>query len=564
MAQNYSTVKKKFSILSPLLSLRAQRSMGFGNQTLAILLSVLLLTFIWWPLYAVLKTTVLVDGVFSLQHYRDAAEFLKTPLMNSLVLALTVASVGTFVGFILAYLIWYYPFKLKGVFKTLGSLSMISPPFMLALSLIMLLGKQGLITQKILIPYFNFTPTIYGFSGLFFVETLSYFPTAFLLLTAAFDNIDGVLIEASRSQGATTRQTFFKVLLPLVMPTSMTAFLLIFIESLADFGNPLILAGNFKVLAVESYLKITGEFDTASGAILALALLLPSLLAFALQRYIAQNRSFATKTGKPSQSHMKSKTPLSAYVTVLFLLTPTVLMFSSVIFGAFVHTWGAQNTFTTAHFSTAFQEARFAFTDSMIISVFATFVSVLAGFICAYLLIRTKILGKTFIEASSLLTFAVPGTVIGIGYILAFNDKPLLLTGSLWIILAVLVFRNLPISLQAISNNIRQIDPQIEESAQSLGAPQNKILRSIVLPLTAPSIFSGLAYSFVRSITAISAVIFVVSGSWNLITVNILGFVESSQLSKASAMCLMLVAVALLTLSLMKLITFGDRHDRTA
>ncbi|MCC6277997.1 MAG: iron ABC transporter permease [Oligoflexia bacterium] len=518
------------------------------SQLITFGLLLLLAIFVWWPIGSILKSTITTEAGFGFDHYRFALQSnsLWSPFKNSLYLGVTVGVLATLVGFILAYFTSFY--RLPGAFliRGLTYLSMVSPPFMLAIALIMLFGKQGILTQSFLLPLFNWAPEIYGFYGLVLIETLAYFCTSYLLLSSTFSSIDPILLEASYSQGASRMKTFWKVIFPLSLPSLFTSFLLIFIESLADFGNPLILSGNFKVLSVESYLKITGEYDTAGGSVLALALLLPCLLAYVIQKWVVSKKSFVTLTGKPSPSprpQLKGLALVMASGLVVFTCLPILSLYSTVLFGAFVKTWGAGHEFTLLHIVNSLRETREAFLDSFLISGISAPISLVLGFIAALILLRSKASGKQLIEASSLLTFAVPGTVIGIGYILAFNDHPLLLTGTLWIIVALLAFRNLPLALQSVKNNLLQIDPSMEEGARSLGAGPTRVFAQIVTPLVAPGLISGFSYAFVKSITAISAIIFVVSGSWNLITVNILGFVETSHLSKASAICVVLMTL---------------------
>jgi iron(III) transport system permease protein len=443
------------------------------------------------------------------------------------------------------------------VFRFIATFPIISPPFIVALAAIMLFGENGTLRREILNPLFGtgVIPSVYGFWGLLVVEVITYFPTAFLVLFGVFAAIDPVLEEAAHNQGANKYQTFRDVIFPLSLPGIFSSLLLIFIESLADFGNPLILSGDFKVLSVEAYLKITGEFDTAGGAALAMLLLVPSLAAFFIQRYYLEKKSFVTLSGKPSSSRRHETsffTRAALFASCAIPASIVILFYSSVIFGSFVQTWGVDNTLTFKHYVSAFHDAFDALKDTLVLAAIATPATGIIGMIIAYLVVRKKFIGRTFIEVSSMLTFAVPGTVVGIGYILAFNDRPIMLTGSALIIILLFVFRNAPVGIQSGMTAIRQLDRSIEEASANLGAGMLTTFRRIVLPLVAPAFFSGLAYSFVRSMTAVSAVIFVVSGTWNLATVSILGFVENSYLSKASAMCMILVAIVSVALGFMQ------------
>jgi iron(III) transport system permease protein len=515
--------------------------------------------FVLWPIALVLKSSILLDGQWSFHRYLEILSHSQfaAPLWNSLRLGAVVAVAGTFIGYIFAYVLVMTSVPLKKFFRFVATFPIISPPFIVALAAIMLFGVNGVLRREYLEPWFGAQniPAVYGFWGLFAVETITYFPTAFLVLFGVFSAIDPVLEEAAQNQGAGKYQIFRDVTFPLSLPGIFSSILLIFIESLADFGNPLILSGDFKVLSVEAYLKITGEYDTAGGAALAVLLLIPCLIAFFIQRHYIEKKSFVTLSGKPSSSRRPTSSWVVRAALFAVCLIPTafvLLFYSSVVFGSFVQTWGADHTLTISHYTNAIVDAWDSLVDSLMLASIATPITGLIGMMIAYLVVRRKFFGRTFMEVTSMLTFAVPGTVVGIGYILAFNDKPLILTGTAMIIVILFIFRNAPVGIQSGMTAIRQLDRSIEEASANLGASVLTTFRKIVLPLIAPAFFSGLSYSFVRSMTAISAVIFVVSGTWNLATVSILGFVENSSLSKASAMCMILVAIVSVVLGLMQ------------
>jgi len=529
----------------------------------AVVIAIFLSIFVILPLLIVFKASFFHDGILSLEHYRklfEDSQYLR-PLWNSLSLGAAVAVAGTFLGYVFAYCLTLTAMPGKRFFRFTATFPMISPPFMIAIAVIMLLGRNGVITRE-LIDLGN----IYGFWGLFLVETLSYFPTAFLVLIAVFQSIDPVLEEAAQNQGATPLRAFRDVIVPLSMPGVLSSLLLIFIESLADFGNPLILSGDFKVLCVEAYLKITGEYDTAAGAVLSILLLLPSLIAFFIQKFYVDRKSFATLTGKPSSSRRKADSkwgPWAAFAACLVIALPIALFYGAVIYGSFVKTWGADASFTLDHYTETLRGSWGTLSDSLLLAAISTPITGILGMIIAYLLVRKSFPGRSLMEVVSMLTFAVPGTVVGIGYILAFNDPPIQLTGTAAIVIILFIFRNAPVGIRAGMTAIRQIDRSIEEGSANLGAGSMTTFRRIVLPLIAPAFFSGLAYSFVRCMTAISAVIFVVSGRWNLVTVSILGYVENSALSRASAMCMVLVIIVAFVLGALNLWVGRTRQGET-
>ena len=521
--------------------------------TIAVIAASLFL-FVIYPLFKVFQMSVVEDGRLSLHVYTDllGKPFERRPVWNSLILGALVAVAGTAVGYLFAFAIARADVPWKGFFRIIATFPIISPPFVLSLASILLLGRQGFITRTVFQGQWD--PHIYGLRGLVLVETIAFFPTAFLIMLGVLQAIDPALEESSLNLGANRWQVFRTVTLPLSIPGLASSLLVVFVESLADFGNPIILSGNFHVLSVQAYLHITGMVDFAGGAALAVILLLPTLAAFLLQKYWVGRKSYVTVTGKPSPARLSAE-PMTRRLLFILCLAVTgviLLLYGTVVFGSFVTLWGANYTFTLKHYLSVFQIGGRYLRDSLILAGAATPITGILGMIIAFLVVRKQFVGKGLMDLTSMLTFAVPGTVVGIGYILAFNERPLLLTGTGAIIVLLFIFRNVPVGIRAGVAALQQVDKSIEEAATNLGAGSARTFATITLPLITPAFFSGLAYSFVRSMTAISAVIFVVSGRWNLITVAILGLVENADLSQAAAFSLVLIAIVLLVLGLIQ------------
>ncbi|HSJ23487.1 MAG TPA: iron ABC transporter permease [Longimicrobiales bacterium] len=527
----------------------------------------LLLLFVALPLLRVLMASVVQDGGWTLETWRTmlTRHGALVPLWNSLRLAATVAVTGTVAGFAAAYTITMVAVPGRRAFRFVAMLPMLAPPFMIALAAIMLLGRNGVITRSVLEPLFGTGVEIYGFGGLVLVQTLTFFPLSMLLLLGTLAGMDPSLEEAAQAQGATPYRVFRDIVLPLAVPGLLSSMLLMFIESLADFGNPLILGGDFRVLSVAAFLRITGEFDTAGGAVLAILLLVPALTAFFVQRFYVQRTTFATVTGRPSalrRLHTGPGARTFAALSFVLLGSAVCLFYGAVLYGSFVQVWGVPGELTFGNYAGALRQAGGALTDSVVLAAIATPVTGIIGMGAAWVLTRRRFTGQGLLATLAMLTFAVPGTVVGIGYVLAFNSPPLQLTGTAAIIVLLFVFRSIPVSLEAGRNGIAQVDPAIEESSASLGATPLVTWRRVALPLAAPAVFAGLAHAFVRSITAVSAVIFVVSGQWNLVTVSILGFVENADLARAAALCVILVTIVSAVLAAMQFAT--SRMDARA
>lgn len=470
--------------------------------------------------------------------------YMRQGFLNSLLMGGLTAVFGSLVGYLFAYTVNRTDIPLKGVFRLIAVLPIVFPPFVGALSIIMLFGFNGLITAG-LFGVRNFP--VYGLWGLMMAQVVCFFPVAFITLDGVLSTISPTLEDAALNLGANRWQAFRKVVLPLSVPGLASTLLVLFIESLADFGNPLILAGSrFPVLSVQAYLQITGMFDTRGGAALAVWLLFPSALAFIVQKYWVGRRKYVTVTGKPTTSVLKSvNQPVKWF---LFLLCSTIALFIVVIYGtifwgAFVQAWGMNNTPTLENFRYVFDIGMEAIKDTLVVAFSSTPLSALLGMIMAFLLVRKVFPGRKLMEFISMLSFAVPGTVIGIGYILAFNTPPLLLTGTLAILVLNFVFRYMPVGIQAGVALLSQVDAGIEEAAYTLGASNRQVFLHVTLPLIVPAFFSALVFAFVRAMTAVSAAIFLVSARWNLMTVQILSQSDSGRLSEACAFSVVLIAI---------------------
>ncbi|MDI3516510.1 MAG: iron(III) transport system permease protein [Thermotogota bacterium] len=528
-------------------------------MAMIILVVVLLIVFVIYPITMVFLKSLQPTGEgFDLKVYKDlfTKKYFRVPFFNSLKLGVSVASVGVLVGYIFAYAITRVNIPGKTFFRTAASFPIISPPFVIALAAILLFGRNGLITHRLLNDRLRFD--IYGFWGLLIVETLAYFPTAFMTMEGILQSIDPALEEASLSLKASKWKTFWKVTFPLSMPGILASWLLVFSQSMADFGNPLILSGNYHVLSVAAYLEITGSYRIPYGSGLAILLLIPTLIAFFVQRYWLSRKSYVTVTGKPSA--MRILEP-AKWVKVLFTLISAFmvgvifLFYGTVFYGSFTKLWGVNHTFTLDNYRYVFDIGSEYLKDTLFLAAIATPLSGFLGMLTAYLVARKEFPGRRVIEAMSLLTFAVPGTVVGIGYLLAFNQKPLMLTGTALIIILVFVFRHLPVGVQNGVAALYQIDPAIEEASLDLGASSYRTFWKITMPLMMPALFTALFYTFVKSMTAISAVIFVVSGKWQLITVAILGSVENSDLAQAAAYSYVLIGFVVAAMFLLRWVT---------
>ena len=514
-----------------------------------------LIVFILYPLFRVIAMSVFQDGRFSLSVLGEvfASWYLRRAFLNSVMMGALTAVFGAIIGFLFAFSVSRTDIPLKKFLHIMAIIPIISPPFIGALSIIMLFGNNGLITWSLL-KINNFQ--IYGFRGLLIAQVVTFFPVAYITLRGVLESISPTLEDAALDLGGSRWKVFRRVTLPLAIPGIASAMLVLFVETLADFGNPLILAGSqFPILSVQAYLQITGMYDLPKGSALALILLVPSVSVYFLQKYWVSRKQYVTVTGKPTQSSPKIVSPAVKWLlfaSCLLVAAFILLIYATILWGAFARVWGSDNSLTLQHFRYVFGVGFKAVKDTLIVAGLSTPLAGVLGMIIAFLVVRKTFPGKRFMELSSMLSFAVPGTVIGIGYVLAFNSRPLLLTGTLLILLLNFIFRYIPVGIQSGVAILRQVDASIEEAAIDLGADANRTFRKVTLPLMVPAFFSGLIYSFVRAMTAISAAIFLVSSSWHLMTVQIMSQVESGRLGAAAAFSVILVGIILAAIILIR------------
>jgi iron(III) transport system permease protein len=530
-----------------------------------VLVWVLLALFVVYPLFMVgLKSFEPKPGVFGLSVYRTifSKRYFLVPIFNTLKLGVTVACFGVLIGYVFAYSVAKANVPAKDFFRTIATFPIVSPPFVVALAAILLFGRNGLFTRKLFGGTMPFE--IYGFWGLVIVETLAYFPTAFLTLEGTLLSIGSDLEEASQSLGCSKWKTFWRVTFPLSLPGVLSAWLLVFSQSMADFGNPLVLGGKFHVLSVSAYLEITGSYRLPHGSALAIILLIPTLIAFFVQRYWLSRKSFVTVTGKSFLSKAMELPKLAKVILtiVCLILTASIMLFyGTVLFGSFTKLWGVNHSLTFDNYKYVFNFSWEYLKDTLVLASIATPICGVLGIMIAYLVARKEFFGRRLMEAFSLLPFAVPGTVVGIGYLLAFNQEPLILTGTALIIILVFVFRELPVGVQNGVAALYQIDKSIEEASMDLGCNSYRTFWKVTLPLLMPAFFTALFNAFVRSMTAISAVIFVVSAKWNLITVRILGAVSNGDLAQAAALSCTLIGIIVVVMFLMRFVTVNISYQ---
>jgi iron(III) transport system permease protein len=488
---------------------------------------------------------------------------------NSLTLAVATGLLTTLLGLAFALLANRTGFRAKRLLNLLTVLPVITPPFVIGLGIILLFGRSGLATGA-LSDMFGIRPGrwIYGFDGLLLVQVLAFTPIAYLVLSGVVQGVSPSMEEAAQTLRADRWRTFRTVTWPLMRPGLANAFLIGFVESLADFGNPLVLGGNFDVLSTDIFFAVVGsQNDPGRAAALSIVLLTLTFGAFVLQRRWLGRRSYTTMSGK-GDSGLSARLPDNVrrlvYVTTIPWMVFTFFLYGLILAGGFVQSLGINNTPTLQHYVTAFGietseyglvwtgRAWPSFFTTMALAALAAPLTAAIGLLTAYLLNRQRFTGQSAFEFMTMLSFAIPGTVIGVSYILAFNVPPIQMTGTGIILIICFVFRNMPVSIRAGIATMSQIDKSLDECSLTLRHGSFATVRRVILPLLRPAIVASLVYSFVRAITSVSAVIFLVSGKYNLATSYIVGRVEVSDFGVAIAYSSVLIVFMMLTILLIQ------------
>ena len=530
-----------------------------------VVLLVFLILFIVYPLFVLLIDSVFSEGRFSLDVFKRVLSMdrFRKAFVNTVELGLITGVLSSAIGLLFAYVDVYVKLKYKWIeklFNIVSLLPVVSPPFVLSLSTIMLFGRSGIISRYV---FHIYDSNVYGLKGIVVVQTLTFFPVCYLMLKGLLKNIDPSIEEAARDIGASRLKGFLTITLPLMLPGIGNAFLVTFIESVADFANPMLIGGDFDTLATTIYLQVTGSYDSTGAAAMSVILLSLTLILFFIQKYYLEKKTTATLTGKASRVRMpitdKSVTvPLTVFCTVVAAFV--VLMYVMIPFGALFKLWGRDYSLSLKWFDYLFKYSGFkAFKDSFVLSIIAAPITALMSMVIAYLVVKKKFKSKAFIEFTSMLAMAVPGTVLGIGFIRGYANGIFQtgvlkgIYGSAAILIIVFIVRSLPVGTRSGISALRQIDKSIEESAYDLGAGSGKVFTSITLPLIKDSFFSGLVTAFVRSITAISAIILLVTPQFLLITCQINEFAEKGYYGVACAYATILIAIVYAAVLIMNL-----------
>ncbi len=494
---------------------------------------------------------------------------------NTLALGLSCATACTGLGLAFALIASRTGFRYKKILRVLSVLPIITPPFVIGLGLILIFGRSGLINQCVeWITGAQLGRWIYGMQGVLLAQVFAFTPIAFLVLIGVVDGVSPSMEEAAQTLRANRWHVFSDISLPLMLPGLANAFLISFIESIADFGNPILLGGNFGVLSTEIFFSVVGaQLDQGRAATLGILLLLFALAAFFAQRRLLGRKVYTSLAGK-GDSGLPTQLPDNLRRLCYGIAIPwaalTLVIYAMAFIGGFVETWGRDYTPTLKHYAKAFAiewtangvlwagAAWNSFWTTIKLAALAAPLTAALGILSAYLLTRQKFAGQTAFEFGTMLSFAIPGTVIGVAYILAFNVPPIEVTGTGIVLIVCFIFRNMPVGVRAGMAAMSQIDRSLDEASTTLGARGFTTLRRVILPLLKPAIVAALIYSFVRAVTTVSAVIFLVSAEYEMATTYIINRVINGDYGVAIAYSSVLIVLMLAAIWLIQRLV-GER-----
>ena len=527
------------------------------TNILAAFLFLLLAFFLLYPIIAVLLKSLRGPSGFTLEYFQ--AFFSKSYYFQSLYNTLLLGAINTVtclvIGFCLAYMTTRGPWILRKPLKIITLIPLIAPPYLFALSLIILLGRNGLVTRM-----FDLHWQLYGFSGVVISQTLAFIPLAYMMIENTLMSLNPNLEESASDMGASETTILRTITIPLLAPGLLKAALLIFVMTIAEFGNAAILGGRTPFLAPDTYTVITGESDFNMGSVLSVVLIAPCILIFFIHTYMLEGKKFTTIGGKPVASEPRKISPL---IKVPFIIISAgaagaiLACFGVVLVASFYKILGVTHNAVLSNYLD-FTSNR-AIYNSIRVSFVAAVIGAIIGVLLAYVIVRGKFFGRTFIEMISLSGFALPGTVLGIGYLLAFSAPPLQLTGGIMILALNCVFRFLAVGVEAGISKLHQIHIEIEEASADLGASFLTTFYKVVLPIMFPAFIAGFIYTFMTAIVSLSAVVFLVSPGFDLASVKIFDAAIYGEIGIASATTMKLVLIVMICVLILNFISKKTR-----
>lgn len=524
--------------------------------------------FLIFPMGNLLKQAVIDKdtGAFTLSYF---VRFFSKPyyfntLVNSFKVTTAVTILTLIVGTPLAYIFARYEIKGKGLLRILIILSSMSAPFVGAYSWILLLGRNGVITNMFKNTLGIVLPDIYGFSGILIVLTLQLYPLIFLYVSGALKNVDNSLLEASENLGTAGIKRFFKVLIPIIAPTLFAGSLLVFMRALADFGTPMLIGEGYRTFPVTIFNEFISEMggdDGFAAAISVIAILITTII-FLAQQYISNRKTFSMNAmnriyPKKADGLKNILIHVFSYLLIGFSILPQVY----VSYTSFKNVEGLTFApgYSLNNYVTAFTKVGSAIQNTIIIPAISLVIVVFLSVLLAYISVRRSGVVAKILDTVSMIPYIIPGSVIGITLLIAFNKPPLILSGTLAIMVIGLVIRRMPYTIRSTAAILQQIPMSIEEAALSLGSSKAKAFYKVTMPMMAPGIISGAILSWITMISELSTAILLYTARTRTLTVEIYTQIIRGNYGVAAALATILTVLT--TISLLIFNHFSKDQD---
>lgn len=544
---------------------KPSRQAGGASQDAPLILFALLavgvLIFVLWPTVAILKESLYPDGHFSLMYYQDLIEKNRRLIGNSLFLGFWTTLFAVFMGLCCALYVTYTNYRGKKTVLAVLMMTLISPPFMSSLSYIMLFGRRGLISWKLLGLHWN----PYGPHGIILMESIGLASIAAFLIMAVLKGTDRDLERASLDLGAGRLATMLNVTFPLARPGIVTAGLIVFVRSLSDFGTPIFIGGSYNVLATHAYTTAVGSYDLPKAAAISTLLLVPALIAFLIyRRLMAKNSLFSIKPGGQEISESRLPPMVGAVVcTVVWgYVIFEIVKYGTILSGAFVKTWGVDFSFTGRHLEALKLAKMGSLFRSLKYAVITAVAAGLMGVLMARYLGRAKGIFARTIDFVADLPFILPGPFFGISYLLAFNWMPEAVLASGFLIVTNCVYRQLSLGIKSGISVMGQINPELEDAVRDQGGSSFFALKDVTIPLMTPAFAISFINTFTFTMTTVGGIIFLITPYTKVMTAEMFEAIQSGNIGASSAMASVIVVVTMtVNLIFSRLVLGGKKRE---
>ncbi|MCQ5184657.1 ABC transporter permease [Phascolarctobacterium faecium] len=536
---------------------------------IALLILCFFIIFVVYPLILILYKSVIdpESSKLTLDYFTKffARKYYWSTLVNSFYVTVCSTIIASVIGLPMAYVLRSVKIPGSKYLNILIVISYLSPPFIGAYAWIQLLGRNGFVTQIINSIFGVKLDGIYGFAGIVLVFALQSFPLIYMYVSGALKNLDNSLNEAAESLGLTAFQRVRQIILPLVMPSLLAGSLLVFMRVFSDFGTPMLIGEGFKTFPVLIYTQFMGEVSTDDhfAASLCVIVIVITLLLFFLQRYIAGHYSYSMTALKPMEAvEAKGSKKIFAYLFVYGVTFLAMLPQLTVIFTSFLEVSGGAvytgNFSLQNYMNTLFAKDNNSITNTYLFGICAIFIVVFMGIFISYLTVRKRSYVTEVLDTVTMFPYIIPGSVLGISFLYAFNKQPLILSGTALIIIISLAIRRMPYTIRSSTAIITQISPSIEEAAISLGATEFKSFWKVTVPMMLPGVLAGAIMSWITLISELSSSIILYTSKTSTLTVAIYTEVIRSNFGNAAAYSTVLTLTSIISL----LIFFKLTHNK--